>query len=75
MLKGANSRNRPAAGPRRVTPMVASIPSDPRVNTNAATDVIQTFNLTNFTATNSLFSFTDRSATNYRVRFYRIVSP
>ena len=31
--------------------------------------------LTNFTATNSLFSFTDHSATNYRARFYRVVSP
>jgi titin len=31
--------------------------------------------LTNFTATNSLFSFADHSATNYRARFYRVVSP
>ncbi len=31
--------------------------------------------LTNFTATNSPFSFTDHSATNFRVRFYRVVSP
>jgi parallel beta-helix repeat protein len=31
--------------------------------------------LTNFTATSSPFSFTDHSATNYRVRFYRVVSP
>ena len=31
--------------------------------------------LTNFTATNSPFSFTDHSATNNRVRFYRVVSP
>ena len=31
--------------------------------------------LTNFTATNSPFSFIDHSATNYRVRFYRVVSP
>ena len=31
--------------------------------------------LTNFTATNATFMFTDRSATNLRVRFYRILSP
>ena len=31
--------------------------------------------LTNFFATNSPFNFIDRSATNYHVRFYRIVSP
>ncbi len=42
--------------------------------TNLAAPVAWT-DLTNFTATNSLFSFTDHSATNYRVRFYRVVSP
>lgn len=42
--------------------------------TNLAPPVIWT-DLTNFTATNSPFSFTDHSATNYRVRFYRVVSP
>jgi hypothetical protein len=31
--------------------------------------------LTNFTATNTLFLFTDRTATNFRARFYRVVSP
>lgn len=31
--------------------------------------------LTNFTATSSPFPFTDHSATNYRVRFYRVTSP
>ena len=31
--------------------------------------------LTNFTATSTPFSFADRAATNYRVRFYRVVSP
>jgi titin len=32
-------------------------------------------NLTNFTATSTLFPFTDSSTTNYRARFYRVVSP
>jgi hypothetical protein len=32
-------------------------------------------NLTNFTATGSLFQFVDPSATNYRARFYRVVPP
>ena len=32
-------------------------------------------NLTNFTATNSSLVFTDRMATNYLARFYRVVSP
>jgi hypothetical protein len=32
-------------------------------------------NLTNFTAAGSLYQFIDPSATNYRARFYRVVSP
>jgi titin len=32
-------------------------------------------NLTSFTAAGSLFQFVDPSATNYRARFYRVVSP
>jgi hypothetical protein len=32
-------------------------------------------NLTNFTATNVSLLFTDRTATGYRIRFYRVISP
>jgi hypothetical protein len=42
--------------------------------TNLVSPVAWT-DLTNFTATGSPFPFTDHSATNYRVRFYRVVSP
>ena len=42
--------------------------------TNLAPPVAWT-DLTNFTATHSPFSFADASATNFRVRFYRVVSP
>jgi titin len=42
--------------------------------TNLVSPVAWT-DLTNFTATNSPFPFTDHSATNFRVRFYRVVSP
>jgi Astacin (Peptidase family M12A) len=42
--------------------------------TNLAAPIAWT-DLTNFTATNSPFSFIDHSATNYRVRFYRVISP
>ena len=42
--------------------------------TNLAAPITWT-NLTNFTATGSLFQFVDPSATNYRARFYRVVSP
>jgi len=42
--------------------------------TNLVAPIVWT-DLTNFTATNSPFSFTDHSATNYRVRFYHVVSP
>ena len=45
----------------------------------AATNLLQTpvpwIDLTNWIATNSSLTFTDRTATNYRVRFYRVVSP
>ena len=43
--------------------------------TNLGTNPIPWVNLTNFTATNSLFNFIDHSATNFKVRFYRVMSP
>ena len=43
--------------------------------TNLATNPIPWVNLTNFTATGSSMLFTDRAATNFRARFYRVVSP
>jgi hypothetical protein len=43
--------------------------------TNLALNPVPWVDLTNFTATNSPFTFTDRAATNYRVRFYHVVSP
>ncbi len=45
-----------------------------QTTTNLATPIVWT-DLTNFTATDSPFPFTDHSANNYRVRFYRVVSP
>ena len=42
--------------------------------TNLVSPIVWT-DLTNFTATNSSLVFTDRTATNYRLRFYRVVSP
>jgi Astacin (Peptidase family M12A) len=44
-----------------------------QANTNLA-NALGWVNLTNFTATNSIFNFIDRAATN-QVRFYRVVSP
>ena len=43
--------------------------------TNLGAVPIDWVDLTNFTATNSLFPFTDLAATNYPFRFYRAVSP
>jgi len=43
--------------------------------TNLAANPVVWLSLTNFTATNSIFNFTDHAATNYRVRFYRVTSP
>jgi parallel beta-helix repeat protein len=43
--------------------------------TNLGANPIVWINLTNLLATNSSVTFTDRLATNYGTRFYRIVSP
>jgi hypothetical protein len=45
-----------------------------QATTNLAAPVVWT-DLTNYNATNSSLVFTDRTAANYRVRFYRVVSP
>jgi hypothetical protein len=46
-----------------------------QATTNLAANPIPWIDLTNFTATNSPLQFSDRFATNYRMRFYRVVSP
>jgi hypothetical protein len=43
--------------------------------TNLAQHPVAWADLTNFTATNLIFNFTDHTATNYPLRFYRVVSP
>ena len=46
-----------------------------QATTNLAASPIVWTDLTNYNATNSSLIFTDRMATNYRLRFYRVVSP
>ena len=46
-----------------------------QATTNLSLNPVPWIDLTNFTATNTPFNFTDRTATNYHVRFYRVVSP
>lgn len=46
-----------------------------QATTNLAANPIPWTNLTNFTATTSSLTFTDRTAPAYRARFYRVVSP
>ena len=46
-----------------------------QVTTNLAANPVPWVNLTNFTATNISVTFTDRAASGYRARFYRVVSP
>ena len=46
-----------------------------QATTNLAAHPIPWVNLTNFTAASSALTFTDRTATNFRTRFYRVVSP
>ncbi|MFZ0827989.1 MAG: M12 family metallopeptidase [Verrucomicrobiia bacterium] len=45
-----------------------------QATTNLASPVVWT-DLTNYSAINSSLNFTDRAATNYRLRFYRVISP
>jgi hypothetical protein len=46
-----------------------------QATTNLGANPISWINLTNFTPAIPSITFTDRTATNYRVRFYRVVSP
>jgi hypothetical protein len=46
-----------------------------QATTNLAANPVPWVNLTNFTATNISLTFTDRAASSYRARFYRVVSP
>jgi parallel beta-helix repeat protein len=46
-----------------------------QATTNLSTNPIPWINVTNFTAAGSPFPFTDRGATNFRARFYRVTSP
>lgn len=46
-----------------------------QATTNLAGNPIPWVDLTNFTATLPVFNFTDRAATNFPRRFYRVISP
>ncbi len=46
-----------------------------QATTNLAANPVPWVNLTNFTATNVSLLFTDRTATSFRARYYRVVSP
>jgi hypothetical protein len=46
-----------------------------QATTNLAANPIPWVNLTNFTATNISITFTDRAASSYHARFYRVISP
>ena len=46
-----------------------------QATTNLAANPIPWVNLTNFTAANISITFTDRTASSYHARFYRVVSP
>lgn len=46
-----------------------------QATTNLAANPIQWANLTNFTATSMSLTFTDRTATSFPDRFYRVISP
>jgi hypothetical protein len=46
-----------------------------QATTNLAAKPVVWVDLTNFTANSATFNFTDHAATNYGVRFYRVISP
>ena len=46
-----------------------------QATTNLAANPVVWLNLTNFTASNISITFTDRAASGYHARFYRVVSP
>jgi hypothetical protein len=46
-----------------------------QATTNLAASPVVWTDLTNYNATNSSLVFTDRTATNYHWRFYRVASP
>ncbi len=46
-----------------------------QATTNLAAKPVIWVDLTNFTANNAMFNFTDHTATNYSLRFYRVISP
>jgi parallel beta-helix repeat protein len=46
-----------------------------QATTNLAANPVPWVNITNFTATNTSITFTDRAAISYHARFYRVVSP
>ena len=46
-----------------------------QATTNLAAKPVVWVDLTNFIANNAAINFTDRTATNYGLRFYRVISP
>ena len=46
-----------------------------QATTNLAANPVTWVKVTNFTATNISMTFTDRAASSYRARFYRVISP
>ncbi|MEI9864658.1 MAG: hypothetical protein WDN00_08910 [Limisphaerales bacterium] len=46
-----------------------------QATTNLTSKPVLWIDLTNFTATSAVFNFIDRAATNYNLRFYRVISP
>ncbi|HEV2456437.1 MAG TPA: hypothetical protein VGY98_19395, partial [Verrucomicrobiae bacterium] len=46
-----------------------------QATTNLAANPVIWANITNFTATNISMTFTDRAASGYHARYYRVISP